>query len=181
MVKPCRLSMAIRLRLLVPGWYGMASVKWLTKIEAITEPFAGFFQAKDYVYEGHKGVDEIADGTPVGAKVVRSFILEPQDGASVQSGHVDISGVAWSGDTTIEKVELSFDEGQSWLEAQLGTQASRYSMVRWSYHWHPQGAGEHTITARATDASGNSQPLGTVWNTGGYANNQVQTFRIKVN
>ncbi|KAA3643492.1 MAG: sulfite oxidase [Chloroflexi bacterium] len=169
------------LRLLVPGWYGMASVKWLTEIRAISEPFTGFFQAKDYVYEGHKGVDEIADGTPVGAKVVRSFILEPQENANVPSGHVDISGIAWSGDTLIAKVELSFDEGQSWVEVELGEQTSRYSMCRWSYHWHPQATGEQTIIARATDAAGNMQPMEAVWNTGGYANNQVQTITVNVN
>ena len=168
------------LRLLLPGWYGMASVKWLMEIHAHTEPFTGFFQVKDYVFEDHVGPEKIANGTPLGAKLVRSFILEPEDSQTVQAGDQKIAGVAWAGDTLIEKVELSFDGGLSWVSSELSKQISAYSMCRWSYLWDPPASGEYRIMARATDSNGVFQPLGAVWNKGGYANNQVQSITVMV-
>jgi len=98
------------LRLVVPGWYGMASVKWLQEITILTEPFSGFFQTKEYVYIGEEGT---ADDTPVTNMRVRSLILEPEGGVIFDQETVQISGIAWAGSGKVTKVELSFDEGQN--------------------------------------------------------------------
>ncbi len=165
------------LRLVVPDWYGMASVKWLQQISIITEPFEGFFQKDDYVYVGEDG---LADGTPVTSMRVRALIVQPAQGSSLTPGEVRIAGIAWSGHGTLSRVEISFDQGKSWLETELDAAPSPYATQRWSYSWKPESPGKYTITVRASDSQGDTQPLSPRWNKGGYGNNSAHQVSVSV-
>ena len=165
------------LRLLVPGWYGMASVKWLKQISLLTEPFEGFFQKDDYVYVGETGIQ---DGTPVTSMRVRALIVQPAQGSALPHGEIRIGGLSWTGQGTLSRVEISFDEGDSWLEAELDSSASPYGAQRWSYLWKPESPGQYTITVRASDSLGNTQPLSPRWNKGGYGNNSAHQVDLTI-
>ncbi len=165
------------LRLIVPGWYGMASVKWLQEITAITQPFTGFFQSKEYVYIGEHG---IPDQTPVANMRVRSLITNPEFGTKISGETIHISGIAWSGEGKVEKVELSFDNGDIWQEAALQPALTGYEVARWAYEWQPEMTGQFTITARAKDTQGNTQPLKSIWNKGGYGNNAAHQIELTI-
>lgn len=163
------------LRLVVPGWYGMASVKWLNEISVLTEPFKGFFQTQEYVYLGQEGIQ---DHTPVTNMLVRSLILAPENNITLRQAPVQISGIAWSGSGMVTRVELSFDEGQNWAEAILKLSDSDYGMARWEYDWRPDQSGKISIIARAFDSQGDKQPLESRWNKGGYGNNVAHRLEI---
>ncbi|MCJ7537441.1 MAG: sulfite oxidase [Anaerolineales bacterium] len=165
------------LRLVVPGWYGMASVKWLREITVLTEPFQGFFQTQEYIYIGEQGIQ---DQTPVTNMRVRSMIIDPDAGSSLRKDEILLSGIAWSGDGEVVKVELSFDGGESWSVAALQTTSSTYEAARWEYNWQPKEAGRYTIITRAADSSGNVQPLESLWNKGGYGNNVVHQITLSI-
>ena len=165
------------LRLIVPGWYGMASVKWLYEITAMSQPFNGFFQSQEYVYIGEEG---IPDHTPVTNMRVRSIFTEPDDGAKISGDNIHITGIAWSGEGNVQKVELSFDGGDNWLPSNLHPSPTTYGVTRWEFDWHPARTGRHSIIARATDSFGNTQPVQPVWNKGGYGNNGVHQIQISV-
>ena len=165
------------LRLIVPGWYGMASVKWLNEITALTQPFDGFFQAQEYVYVGEEG---IPDQTPVTKMRIRSIITHPETGMIIGNGSINLSGVAWSGEGTVEKVDLSFDQGENWVETSLEPSLTSYDVARWEYDWHPTGRGRYLIISKATDTSGRTQPLNPIWNKGGYGNNTVHQIEVRV-
>jgi len=160
-------------RLLAPGAYGMASVKWLTSITATAKPFTGHFRQK-YRYLG----DPIAsEGEHVGPIRVRSLIAAPLEAEEVVQ-NPDVRGVAWSGFGTIEAVAVRIDEGD-WVGAQVGVPLGRFAPTPWatSVRLEP---GSHTIAARATDSAGNVQPLESIWNANGYANNVVHTVTVRV-
>ena len=164
-------------RLLVPGWYGMASVKWLARIEAIGAPFRGFYQAEDYVWVGREG---IPDGTPLDLQKVRAVIARPADGERVGPGPVEIAGTAWSGAGAIVRVEVSADGGRTWADAALGRPDGRYARTPWSHAWTPAGPGRAALLARATDAAGETQPLDPPWNALGYVNHAVHRIEVEV-
>jgi len=173
------------LRVLVPGWYGVASVKWLTRLVAVEEPFAGYFQAERYVYRGHP---EYAPDAPVREMHVRALVtsVEPArpgaaDGAGQDhDGTCVVRGVAWSGFGAVTCVEVSDDGGVSWLRAVLEPAPSPHAARAWRCRWTPApGAHEFDLAVRATDASGRSQPVEPVWNELGYANNGVQRIRLR--
>jgi DMSO/TMAO reductase YedYZ molybdopterin-dependent catalytic subunit len=145
------------MRLIVPGWYGVASVKWLESIEALVQPFAGHFQTEQYIYDG---------GAPVTTMRVRSHILTPS------------RGWAWSGDGPITAVEVSLDSGP-WQAAAVGRPLSRYAWVPWQAALEI-GPGRHTLRARARDAAGHVQPEVPPWNRLGYGNNAVATLIFSV-
>lgn len=166
------------LRLVVPGWYGVASVKWLTEVRVLDAPFDGFFQAERYVYRGEVGT---ADGTPVTRMRVRALIAQPSDAERLPAGvAAEILGTAWSGEGPVRRVEVSVDGGVTWQDARLGEAESPYAAVPWSFAWTPGHAGRHLLLARATDGAGNVQPLEPVWNELGYGNNVVQRVEVDV-
>ena len=149
-------------RVLVPGWYGMAAVKWLTRIDAVGEPFRGHFQAERYVI----------DGRPVREMEVRAIITAAGPGTA--------AGYAWTGRGTVNRVELSSDGGRTFSEARLGASAGPYGWTAWEAEWRADGPGEHVLVARAFDSSGRVQPLEQSWNALGYANNQAQPVIVTV-
>ncbi len=165
------------LRLVVPRWYGVASVKWLTRISAQTEPFEGHFQTERYVYMSER---RIPDGMPVTLMRVRSIIARPTDGAHLRFEPVEVAGAAWSGMGSISRVDLSVDGGHSWTAAELGTSPSPYAATPWRLLWTPLKPGTYPLLARATDSTGNSQPLEPIWNTHGYGNNVAHRIRVIV-
>ena len=170
-------------RLLVPDWYGMASVKWLRSITAIAEPFEGVQQTVAYRYRR----SEDDPGTPVTRKKPRALMAPPgipeflSRSRRVPAGRTLIEGRAWSGHGAPVRVEFSADGGASWADARLEQPNGEHGWSAWSYEWDAQ-PGEYELCARATDAEGNTQPLdaGDAWNQGGYAVNAVQRVAVRV-
>ena len=153
-------------RLIVPSWYGMASVKWLAEIVALEEPFDGFYQKDRYVI----GEQPLTTMKP------RAVITAPL--ADVRAGTpTTIHGYAWSGQGPIVRVALSTDGGTSWSDAQLGPALGAAAWREWSAQWTPE-AGPHDLVARATDGSGDVQGLANVRNALGYGNNAAQPVRV---
>jgi sulfane dehydrogenase subunit SoxC len=172
------------LRLIVPDWYGMASVKWLRSVAPIAEPFSGVQQAAKYRYKR----SETDPGTPVTRKHPRALMVPPgiPDYLSrvrhVRAGKILVEGRAWSGFGPIERVEFSSDGGHSWEDTGLGEPLGPYAWRAWSYEWDAREPGEYELCARATDASGKTQPADgdEVWNYGGYGVNAVQRVPVIV-
>jgi sulfane dehydrogenase subunit SoxC len=169
------------LRLVVPGWYGMTSVKWLRRISVLTEPFAGYQQTGSYVL--HTSPDD--PGVPVTRIQPRSLLLPPgipqfeSRERYLAPGRHRLQGRAWSGLAPIAAVEVSTDGGASWRPAELGRPASPWAWVGWSFAWEAT-PGTYELCSRATDAAGNTQPLEAPWNTGGYSNNAVHRVPVTV-
>ncbi len=165
------------LRLVVPGLYGMASVKWLQEIAVVEEPFQGFFQSEHYVYKGEAGTRE---GEPVKDIRVRSLITRPADGEALTLGKIRVHGIAWTGQGEITRVQLSLDGGESWSETDLARKSPQYGGREWRFDWEPASAGVYTLFSRATDSDGNTQPLSQRWNRLGYGNNGVQSVTVVI-
>jgi DMSO/TMAO reductase YedYZ molybdopterin-dependent catalytic subunit len=169
------------LRLLVPGWYGMTSVKWLTGIAAVAEPFEGFQQV---AYRFRQRPED--DGKPVTRMRPRSLMIPPgipdfmTRRRFVDAGMVDLKGRAWSGLGSIERVEVSTDAGVSWADANLGEPASPFAWAAWTFSWEAAQPGAFELCCRATDAAGNTQPLDQPWNLHGFSNNMVQRVPVEV-
>jgi DMSO/TMAO reductase YedYZ molybdopterin-dependent catalytic subunit len=164
------------IRFMLPGDYAMRSVKWLSRIEAVTEPFSGHFVER-YRYVGDGRHDE---GAPVGAIAVRSIISTPGEGEVVSGpGEVVVSGSAWSGMAPVTDVSLSADGGRTWLPAELEEASGPLAARAWRCPMQ-LGPGTHQIMARASDATGSAQPLEPPWNARGYANNMVHRVRFEV-
>jgi DMSO/TMAO reductase YedYZ molybdopterin-dependent catalytic subunit len=167
------------LRLIVPGWYGMTSVKWLTSVEAVREPFDGYQQAVAYHYL--QRADEA--GEPVSRIRVRALMIPPgiADFYSrrrfVEPGIVRLAGRAWSGHGHIERVEVGVDG--AWSPARLEPGLGEFAWQPWSFDWAAT-VGEHELSCRATDGAGNVQPLDQPWNHQGMGNNLVQIVPVTV-
>ncbi len=162
------------IRFLMPGDYAMRSVKWLTRIEGVTEPFEGHFVNR-YRYFGD---EELDDGSSVGTIRVRSVIARPGKGEIVPAGTTTVSGSAWSGAGTVEQVAVSLDRGVTWEPSEITAGAGALAAVAWR-HEIVVTPGRHTVMALATDSAGNSQPLLPRWNKNGYANNVVHSVSFE--
>jgi DMSO/TMAO reductase YedYZ molybdopterin-dependent catalytic subunit/glyoxylase-like metal-dependent hydrolase (beta-lactamase superfamily II) len=165
------------LRLVVPGWYGVASVKWVTEIEVGAEPFAGYFQDVKYVYEFARDGGLVRE--PVGRQRVRSLVTEPAGGDEMPAGDVTVRGVAWSGVAPIATVEVSVGAG-SWQPAELTGEAATGRWQWWTAVVRGDTRGPTTIRARATDRAGNTQPTLPEWNRGGYGANHIHEVIVGV-
>jgi DMSO/TMAO reductase YedYZ molybdopterin-dependent catalytic subunit len=164
-------------RLVVPGWYGMASVKWLAEISVLNQPFQGIFQTEEYIYLEEEGVP---DHNPVSQMRVRSLIVNPSNSSVLNLGTIEISGIAWTGIGRVTKVEISLDGGENWLETLVEPPNSSYGIFRWQYTWRPKSTGSYQMTARAYDSEGHVQPLTSRWNKGGNGNNKIHHTSVKV-
>jgi DMSO/TMAO reductase YedYZ molybdopterin-dependent catalytic subunit len=168
------------LRLIVPGWYGMASVKWLTDISALTTRYDGFQQVQTYRFR----TDENDPGRPVTTIRVKSLMAPPgvPDWISrerwLEPGRVTLRGRAWSGGgTPIARVEVETPEG--WQEATLDAPVGRYAWTGWHLDWQAT-PGRHVLACRATDAEGRTQPIEPPFDMAGFANNAVQKTVVHV-
>jgi len=170
------------LRLLVPGWYGMTSVKWLTRIEPVTEPFHGYQMTNGYRFR----LDEDDEGHPVTRIQPRALMVPPgipdfdTRARIVEAGPCLLEGRAWSGWAPVTRVQVSTDGGDTWADAELEPLGSRWGWRGWSYEWEAAERGEYVLCSRATDEAGNFQPDDAVWNVGGYSNNALQRVPVTV-
>ena len=162
-------------RLIVPHWYAVASVKWLTRIDVTLEPYVGEFQTGHYVFEWADRPHE-----PVTIMRVRARVTEPASGTVLAPGRQTVRGKAWSGSGPIARVEVSVGGDGVWHAADLKTPTGPYHWQEWSFSWDATTAGRASIRARATDAAGNTQPEVPPWNRLGYGNNAVEVTYVDV-
>lgn len=165
-------------RLVVPGWYAMASVKWIRRIEVIEQAFQGFFQVDQYIM-AHPERGETAK-TPLSTMRVRSLITTPAEGATLPRGRQFIRGLAWSGAAQVKLVEVSTDGGATWEPASFTTEPLRYAWRAWEYLWDAAAPGPAILQSRAFDEAGNTQPETPEWNRLGYANNAIQHLPVVI-
>jgi len=175
--EPLPLEHGYPMRLIVPGWYAVASVKWLTEIEIIGSPFTGFFQTRRYIYETQRNGN--VEREPVRLQQVRSVITQPSAGQEVPAGDLVVRGVAWSGAAPVDKVEVSIGTGP-WQNARLIGQRHRHSWQWWELPTRIDSPGQTTLRARATDLAGRTQPERPNWNRLGYGGNAVQDVPLLV-
>jgi DMSO/TMAO reductase YedYZ molybdopterin-dependent catalytic subunit len=147
------------LRAIVPGWYAMASVKWLRRITVTDQPFAGYYQSIDYAYWERRG--ELATLVPITSMQVKAEIAWPAAGDVLpRDSNVRVHGAAWTSGAEIAEVELSFDAGATWEKAQLPGEHEENAWRLWQFDWcTPDKPGKQTLVARATDSLGRTQPL----------------------
>ncbi|MBZ5561863.1 MAG: molybdopterin-dependent oxidoreductase [Acidobacteriia bacterium] len=158
-------------RAIVPGWYGMYSVKWLSRLEMLAEDRDG-----NHLRQIRGGRTE-----PIRSMEVKSAFARPLDGAILSGWSFIVRGAAWAGEKSISKVELSTDGGRSWKAAQLLDRSQRYMWVRWQSAWKIASPGPHELVVQATDAEGNSQPaVRNPERLDGYERNECQRVRVQV-
>ena len=170
------------LRLLVPGWYGMTNVKWLTRITLIDEPFTGYQQAHGYRLRQ----SEDDPGEPLSRMFPRALMVPPgipdfmTRDRTAPAGAVTVEGRAWSGLAPVTAVEVSTDECATWHEAHFeAATLGPWAWRGWSFEWSAE-PGRHVLACRARDEAGNVQAGEPRWNVGGYANNEVQRVVVTV-
>ena len=146
-------------RAIVPGWYGMASVKWLKRIVVMDTPFHGYFQTFEYAtWHRRAGLPHLV---PVSTVQIKAQIARPTKNELVFADtHCQVFGAAWTGEGQVTKVEVSTDGGNRWAEAELLDESMRYTWRLWQHEWHtPARPGRYTIMARASDDRGRTQPM----------------------
>jgi DMSO/TMAO reductase YedYZ molybdopterin-dependent catalytic subunit len=161
-------------RLLVPGWAGIASTKWLTGIELIDHAFDGFWNTDNYVIWDERG-DPLR---PVTEMPPKSVIVTPAAGEMISPGPFRVAGWAWSGFGAIQTVEVSTDDGRCWHAADLHA-GERRGWRRWDLLWEAT-PGQHRLRARATDERRLRQPVAAPWNAKGYLMNAIQEIVVEV-
>ena len=168
------------IRLLVSGWYGMNSVKWLTGIHVLNHEFKGFYMTERYMTQNEPG-------NPVPYRYytklrVKSIITSPVPGEIVPVDGYTLAGAAWSGEEEISKIEISMDGGANWGSVDVVIPPSAYSWTRWEHNWKPKGPGRYTLMSRATNSKGETQPMDfpNKWDGRGYGNNMVFPYEVEV-
>lgn len=164
-------------RLVVPGWYAVASVKWLTEIEVTGRAFEGHFQTDRYVYEWER--DGAVVREPVRLQQVRSIITEPTGDVALPAGDLVVRGVAWSGAASIARVDVRVGDGP-WQPARLIGERQRGRWQWWELITRAEEPGEVVVRARATDLAERTQPETPLWNRLGYGGNAVQAVRVRL-
>ncbi len=167
-------------RAVVPGHYGMASVKWLTHIQAVREPFQGYWQTSDYGYWDY------LDGKPLrralGEMKLKSEIVRPRVHETLAPNQIcTVFGSAWAGETDVTAVSVSTDGGQTWAEAEFLDPIQRHAWRRWKFDWlTPKKPGRYTLLSRAKDANGSVQPDQHDPNNGTYVINHPLPIEVFV-
>lgn len=145
-------------RLVVPGWYSVASVKWLTKITVVSRPFLGYFQTVEYAYWEHEG-SLPPQRTPITEIFLKSQIAHPVMHQQTRAGEVcRVYGAAWGAGTPIDEVEVSTDNGVTWHQAEFDGPAEDHAWRLWHWDWKPATIGKYTLMSRASDRDGKTQP-----------------------
>ena len=167
-------------RAIVPGWYAMASIKWLQRIIVTDQPFTGYYQTIDYAYwKRRAGVAEL---TPLTEMQIKAEIAKPVEGETVPANsRVRVHGAAWTSDGQITKVELSTDGGSTWNETSLLGAPKANAWRLWEFNWQtPAAAGSQTLMARATDSLGHTQPVERDPDRGTYNINHLLPIMVEV-
>jgi DMSO/TMAO reductase YedYZ molybdopterin-dependent catalytic subunit len=168
------------LRAIVPGWYAMASVKWLRRIIVTDKPFNGFYQSLDYSYWDRSG--PLPTLAPLAEQQTKAEIARPENGETIAANSTyRVHGAAWSGTAEITRVELSFDSGRTWQDAKLLGELVKNAWRLWEYEWRtPANPGRHTIFARATDSRSFLQPADRNGDRGTYMINHLLPIGVEV-
>lgn len=162
------------LRAIIPGWASIACIKWLGRIVVEDRPVKTRYNTEDYVMKG----PEHPGSPPITRQNIKSVVALPW-GSTLPAGRHTIRGFAWSADGRISRVEYSLDGGKAWAQARLAEPNMPFLWVRWEFVWQA-APGEHTITTRATDEKGSTQPDRAVWNEQGYLYNAAVPHPVKV-
>ena len=168
------------LRAVVPGWYAMASIKWLRRIIVTNQSFTGYYQTMDYAYWRRRG--DVAELTPLTEMRIKAQIARPRRGEVVPANsNVHLYGAAWTSDGEITKVELSTDGGTSWNEAELIGESKPNAWRLWEFEWRtPSELGKQTLVARGTDSRGRTQPAQRDPDRGTYMINHLLPIEAQV-
>jgi DMSO/TMAO reductase YedYZ molybdopterin-dependent catalytic subunit len=150
-------------RVIVPGWVGVASIKWVGQIQVSKEPLYSYWNTANYILEG----PDYPTPIPVTRQAVKSA-FELASGATLPNEPQVLTGRSWSGTAPIKRVDISTDGGASWRPARLRPPNLPHAWVRWEFPWTPPGQGSYTLQARATDWAGQTQPATVPFNTLGY-------------
>lgn len=156
--QPLTPSHGYPLRAVVGGYFGMAAVKWLTRIIVVEKPYNGFFQTLDYsLFERRNGLPSLK---PLAQIQPKAIITSHESGQTIPAGKaISLHGLAWSGERAVAKVEISTDGGATWTAAELPEkQANEFAWVRWRYEWKDPKLGMARVVARCTDVAGSTQP-----------------------
>jgi sulfite oxidase len=170
------------LRVVVPGYIGARSVKWLDRIEVRTRPWQGYFQHVVYRLLPEDGQVGPGAGMPLGLVALNADVLSPADGATVAAGAVEVIGYAFAGgERHVARVDVSLDRGASWAQAELLDDLGRWAWRQWSFVAE-LAPGEHEILVRAWDSSAATQPEdeAALWNPKGYVNNARPRVSVRV-
>ncbi|HVD95647.1 MAG TPA: sulfite oxidase [Candidatus Limnocylindria bacterium] len=167
-------------RAIIPGWYAMASIKWLQRIIVTDQPFTGYYQTIDYAY--WKRREQMAELTPLTEMQVKAQIAQPTEGETVPANSsLCVHGAAWTSDGEITKVELSTDGGSTWNEAKLLGEPKQNAWRLWEFNWQtPAMPGKQTLIARATDSLGRTQPVQRDRDRGTYMINHLLPIEVEV-
>jgi DMSO/TMAO reductase YedYZ molybdopterin-dependent catalytic subunit len=172
------------LRVIVPGWEGAYSVKFLTNLNVLAKDTDSFWYATGYRYPNRR----VAPGEAVDAKdmeplrglAVKSLITTPGAGASMPAGKIAVGGFAWAGENDVTRVDISTDNGGTWLPARLTGEKANFTWRRFEFDFTATKPQSYLILSRATDSKGNVQPAVAQWNPSGYLWNQYDSVRIEV-
>jgi len=167
-------------RAIVPGWYAMASIKWLQRIIVTDTAFAGYYQTLDYSYWARGG--DLAELVPLSEMQIKAEIARPVEGEIVPANsNVRVYGAAWTSDAEITKVEISIDGGGNWNEANLIGKPIRNAWRLWEFDWRtPAAAGKQTLLARAIDSRGRTQPVERDPDRGTYMINHLLPITVEI-
>jgi DMSO/TMAO reductase YedYZ molybdopterin-dependent catalytic subunit len=172
------------LRLIVPGWSGNNSVKWVTHLTLANSPSDAFFQKTAYKFpERYVTPGGSADPSimkSITNLAVKSSITSPLPGAQLKPGPIPVTGIAYAGEADIVEVDVSTDLGQTWKPATLGRDRAHYAWRLWEYSWQAKEPGSFLVMSRAKDSSGRLQPMVQNWNPSGYLWNVVDKVRVNV-
>ena len=156
--EPLSAAHGFPLRAIVPGWYGMASVKWLQRLIVTDQAFNGYYQSVDYAYWKRDENGPVL--VPLAEMQVKAEIARPANNEVISANSTyDVKGAAWTADGIVTKVEVSCDGGKSWSEATLNGDATENAWRLWEFEWVTPGSGIYKLMARATDSRGRIQPL----------------------
>lgn len=176
--EPLPLQHGYPLRALALGWTGANCIKWLRNIKVLERPHEGFFM--DNVYRIFQKDQDAKSGKVVTKMQLKSFITQPLTGEGLDRGAIVILGTAYAGETRVERIEVSVDNGQSWADAQFIGPLEEFAWRQWQYIWDAKEKGTFKLMSRAIDAQGTPQPMNANWNVLGYGNNGVEEHAIIV-
>jgi DMSO/TMAO reductase YedYZ molybdopterin-dependent catalytic subunit len=176
--EPLPLKHGFPMRSLALGWTGANCIKWLHKITVLDKPQKGFFM--DRVYRVFQKGQEPNTGEVVTALQLKSIITQPVGGETLPAGPIVVLGAAYAGELPVAGVTVSVDGGHTWQPAEFLGPNEPYAWRQWQFIWAVQEPGEYTLMARATDQTGNQQPMEAAWNVLGYGNNGVREHAVTV-
>jgi DMSO/TMAO reductase YedYZ molybdopterin-dependent catalytic subunit len=175
-------------RIVVPGWTATYWVKHITSIKIATKPESGFWMNPAYRIPLGKfplvsrfTSQETANNTPITEIMVNSLITSHADGDSLTAGSsTTVGGIAWDGGYGIRSVEMSTDEGRTWLPATLGEDLGRFAFRTFSFPFSVNSKGKQTVIVRATNQIAQTQPAELIQNPSGYHHNIMHSITFNL-